>query len=176
MNITYKVALVNNYIVITSDDLPGFLGVQAPAKNIVIKPTIEDVGRFEFWGFDTPTTKWNTLNIDQILDENGDPFTLETWTTFYTTNTGNFSTAGGGSPATEKKGIATVLQPPGEQVVLFNHGLPGANWVQLQYSDPTQGNIYLGEVSIVGSEVQVYNALGIASGSYTIYYHVAIIP
>ncbi len=95
MNITYKVAIVNNYLVITSDDLPDFLGVQGLAKNVTILPTKEDSDRFDFWGLDNSNTKWDSLNLNQILDENGDPFTLETWTEFYTFNTG-FNTAPGG--------------------------------------------------------------------------------
>lgn len=118
MNITYKVALVNNYIVITSDDLPDFLGVQGPAKNVTILPTKEDAERFEFWGLDNSPTMWDELNLNQILDSTGTPFTLESWTTFYTTNTGNFNTAPGGSGANSVDRWSKVEQPSG-----FSHDL-----------------------------------------------------
>lgn len=104
MNITYKVALVNNYIVITSDDLPDFLGVQGAAKDVIIKPTKEDAERFEFWGLDDSPTMWGELNLNQILDSTGTPFLLADWITFYTTNTGQYglsaSSSGGATEVT----------------------------------------------------------------------------
>lgn len=53
--------------------------------------------KFRFYG----VKNWNPtvfLDLTQIVDENGDPYTLSSWEDFYNTNTGNFSAGGGSTP------------------------------------------------------------------------------
>lgn len=110
MTPTYKISILNNYISITSDDLDDFNGLSAPAKEVRIYPTPEDNQVFEFWNLDGRNTMWNRLKLDQILDGNGDPFTLLGWVTFYTDNTSQYgmSSSSGGGATAEKQDIGNA--------------------------------------------------------------------
>lgn len=53
--------------------------------------------KFRFFG----VKNWSPtvfLDLTQIVDQNGDSYTLSSWEDFYNTNTGNFSAGGGSTP------------------------------------------------------------------------------
>lgn len=100
MTPTYRISALNNYISITSDDLDDFEGLTAPSKEVRIVTLPDDDQVFEFWNLDGRNTMWNRLKLNQILDGNGDPFTLLDWTVFYTANTSQYgisATSSGGA-------------------------------------------------------------------------------
>lgn len=171
----FKIYIQNNYLIVECDD-PVY-EKQTLAKNVLIQPVQgSDPIEYDFYNFDNQKTKWNTIRLEDMVDESDTPYTLETWTEFYTANTGNFSPAGGGSSVVSKKGIANITPDPGEQAVVFLHGLPGANWVNLQYADPEFGDIYLADVQIIADEVVIVSDNTFPSGNIVIFYEVAIIP
>ena len=70
---------------------------EAFAKDVVIQPVdSENPVEYDFFTFDNENTKWNTIRLSDMVDESDTPYTFNTWTTFYTTNTGQYGGSGGG--------------------------------------------------------------------------------
>lgn len=111
-----------------------------------------------------------------VVNADNENYTVETWEQFCKENTGNFNSASGGSGATtEKSGIFVFNSLGDTNVIEFDHELPGANWVQVQYSNPEFGNMYLCDVSVSSEKVTITSDNDIENGSLTIYYSVKIV-
>jgi hypothetical protein len=66
-------------------------------KNVRVFRDNTGKSKFRFFGIKnwSPTV---FLDLTQIVDQNGDSYTLSSWEEFYNTNTGNFSAGGGDTP------------------------------------------------------------------------------
>ena len=116
----FKIYKLNNYLIVECDD-PVY-EKQVMAADVRILPTPEDPLVFDFFNFDNENTKWNTIRLSDMVDEGDTPYTLETWTEFYTSNTG-FNPAGGGSSAVFTFGSIELVGGSGENAFPIPHGL-----------------------------------------------------
>ena len=90
----YKIYRKDNYIEIAP--LNGLYIFTGHVKEVKVVREVQKRNKFRFYGI----SKWNPLiylNLSQILDENGNKYSLNDWEDFYNQNTGNFS-LGGGAP------------------------------------------------------------------------------
>ena len=82
-----KIYVVDNYFVVEYSD--GFI-LEGLAKNVFIKRDNRDKTLFYIFGV-PGGVKLETegVTIGDIKDQSGTVYTLNTWTTFYSVNTGN---------------------------------------------------------------------------------------
>ena len=91
----YKIYRKDNYIEIAP--LNGLYIFTGHVKEVKVVREVQKRNKFRFYGI----SKWNPLiylNLSQILDENGNKYSLNDWEDFYNQNTGNFSDGGGVVP------------------------------------------------------------------------------
>lgn len=91
----YKIYRRDNYIEIAP--LNGLYIFTGHVKEVKVVREVQKRNKFRFYGI----SKWNPLiylNLSQILDENGNNYSLNDWEDFYNQNTGNFSDGGGVVP------------------------------------------------------------------------------
>lgn len=88
----YKIYKKNNYIVVT-DNITSetFYG---RAKDVMVDKSNTNRAAYRFFNI-LDLKEGTSLTIDQILKEDGSPYTSDEFDTFYTQNTGNFN--GGGT-------------------------------------------------------------------------------
>ena len=91
----YKIYRRDNYIEIAP--INGLYIFTGHVKEVKVVREVQKRNKFRFYGI----SKWNPLiylNLTQILDENGNNYSLNDWEDFYNQNTGNFSDGGGVVP------------------------------------------------------------------------------
>ena len=87
----YKVYRVENYLRVVNNTTGEIFS--SPIKNVEVEPNntgrpIYKIHNLKDWDLE------NKLNIAQILNESGTPYTQGEWETFYTENTSNFNKVG----------------------------------------------------------------------------------
>lgn len=90
----YRIYRRDNYIELVSEN--GSYIFKGFVKDVKVIPEVSGKLKYRFYGL----SGWSPciyLKLPQILDENGDRYTLSDWEDFYNQNTGNFS-LGGGTP------------------------------------------------------------------------------
>ena len=125
---TYKIYVKGNYLYVKDSNSKQFSG---SSKNIDIREDDNDGSTYRIsglMGFDSN----RVIFLEQVEKENGTPYSLAEWETFYTQNTGNFN-GGGTAPTTD--------------TVVNNSNVTGAtvgealNTLQTNANQPFRGSI-----------------------------------
>jgi len=89
---SYKIFTKNNYFYIIDTETDK--EYEALSKDVLIRRDLSNSTKFYFTGVNSFSTG-NAVAFANILDADGNAYAdLETWITWYTTNTGNFNSAG----------------------------------------------------------------------------------
>ncbi len=102
-----QVYATNGYVFLNDED--NLMMKDDAGKNVTVNCSTPVSDRDDGTKFILNSPRIGTVEIapEDIVDENDVAYTLESWIEFYTTHTGNFRTAGGGSPAVLPPGTYT---------------------------------------------------------------------
>lgn len=131
-----KVVEAGNYInfFVNGSAIP----VPSYKKDTFVRPVNLEVG-MERYAITGPFGQEKQYDLTEILNASDQPFTVGDWTTFYTTKTGNFSSASGGSGVASVTGTGVDNTDPSNPIVnrVQNEGrvkINGSGGVQPSYT------------------------------------------